>query len=392
MSRRVGPWIGHVVAGMASAASLIGAARLGTRGMVGPRGRLGPMMLEPLDPRLGVAALIVAVSIVAMRRWPRVAYVVAALALLGYGVVGGPAGGLYLPTVVITSLLVGRLGLRDAAVYLVAVPVVVGGAGLTSKELLADDLRSWWLLISGIVWALLPALGVAVLDSRKRAARREHEDALERAAANERLRLAREIHDVVGHSLSMISLQSGVALRVLDNDPAQVRASLEAIRGASKDALTELRHTLGVFRGDGVRSDVDDAPRTPTPTIPALGRLVDEVSAGGVRVTLAPLPDASGIGAAEQAVTFRIVQEALTNAVRHAPGQPVSVGVRREPDSLIITVENALPTGDPAPVVEGSGLRGMRERVSALGGTLVVQRRPASFVVTATLPAARKDA
>ncbi|MFZ2751019.1 MAG: ATP-binding protein, partial [Propioniciclava sp.] len=157
-------------------------------------------------------------------------------------------------------------------------------------------------------------------------------------------------------------------------------------------ALAELRHTLGVFRGDAGAFEADDAPRAPTPTIPAIAALVDDVRAGGVAVTLSPLPDAVGIGAAEQAAAYRIVQEALTNAVRHAAGEPVSVGIRRDPSTLVITVVNSLAAGAATPVIEGGGLRGMRERVVALGGTLEVERRPASFVVTAALPGTGRDA
>lgn len=391
MSRRAGPWAGHVLAALIAGVSMIGVATVGVH-MQFRRSFPGEGRSAALDPRMVACAVLVAAALVAMRRWPRVGFLTAAAGLIGYGLVGGPYMGLYLPAALATSVLVGRLGLRAAAPYFVAVPVMVACAGFASKEIDTEDLSTWRILFSGTIWTLLPALGVAVLSSRRQAALRERADALERAAANERLRLAREIHDVVGHSLSMISLQSGVALRVLDNDPAQVKASLEAIRGASKDALAELRHTLGVFRGDAGAFEADDAPRAPTPTIPAIAALVDDVRAGGVAVTLSPLPDAVGIGAAEQAAAYRIVQEALTNAVRHAAGEPVSVGIRRDPSTLVITVVNSLAAGAATPVIEGGGLRGMRERVVALGGTLEVERRPASFVVTAALPRTGRDA
>ncbi len=375
-------WLIHVVAAVASAGAMLVSLRMMSpldRSM--PHGRPVEHVREGPPPlEFVVPILIVVLALVAMRRWPRAGFAALAAGLIGYGVAGGPSFGLGVPAALGAALLVHRVGLRGAAWWLGLVPLAWWSTVWDAPALGLTEPRTWLGGLTGTVWLLVPAALVAFIGYRRRAAAREHADALERAAADERLRLAREIHDVVGHALSMISLQSAVALRVLDADPAQARASLQAIRGASKDALGELRHTLGVFRGD------EEAPRAPTPTLPAIAALVAEVRAGGVDVELAPLPDATGLGVAEQAAAYRIVQESLTNAVRHAPGRAPSVRLTRGPRGLAIHVANDLVEGADVPLVEGGGLRGMRERAEALGGTFAADREDGRFVVTATLP------
>lgn len=375
-------WLIHVVAAVASAGAMLVSLRaLSPVDRSMPHGRpVGPDPSGPPPLQFVAPILLVALAMVAMRRWPRAGFVALAVGLIGYGVAGGPSFGMGVPAALGAALLVHRAGLRAAAWWLLLVPLALWSSDWDAAALGLADARTWLGVLTGTVWLLFPAGVVTFIGYRRRAADREHADALERAASDERLRLAREIHDVVGHSLSMISLQSAVALRVLDADPAQARASLEAIRGASKDALGELRHTLGVFRGD------EEAPRAPTPTLAAIATLVADVRAGGVAVELAPLPDAAGLGAAEQAAAYRIVQESLTNAVRHAPGHAPSVRLARGPRGLAIHVANTLPGGVDAPLVEGGGLRGMRERADALGGTFAAGRDGGRFVVTATLP------
>lgn len=374
-------WIGHVVAALASAMSMSVVARFAARVDPSmPYRRFPAPRIEDPNPVVFAGIAVVLAGLIAMRRWPRVGFGVVAAGLITYGLADAPAFGMFVPLSVGAAVLVARTGLPAACPLLALVPVATWSAFWNRPALGATDWSTWVSVLTSTVWTLLPALAVWVIGTRRRVAARERADALERAASDERLRLAREIHDVVGHSLSMISLQSGVALRVLDSDPGQARASLEAIRGASKDALGELRHTLGVFRGDEV-------PRAPTPTLAALPGLVEDVRAGGVRVLLSPLPSADGLGAAEQTAAYRIVQESLTNAVRHAPGQPVAVRITREGGALVVRVTNDLSAPAPAePISEGGGLRGMRERVHALGGTLDVTRGDGAFMVTATLP------
>lgn len=344
--------------------------------------RMGPPPPEAFatfTPPAVAAILAVCAGIVVMRWRPLAGFLLGVAGLTAYGALGGPSIGSYPAALVLSIGLLRARGLGRTLPWLALLLVALWATWWDAPDLGLTQWRMWSTIGSELVWALVPTLLVALAMARRQARAREQAEAVERAASDERLRLAREIHDVVGHSLSMISLQSGVALRVLDADPAQARTSLEAIRASSKDALAELRQTLGVFRGD------PETPLAPTPTLAAIPRLVDEVRAGGVRVDLAPLPESDAVGAATQAVAYRVVQEALTNAIRHAPGERVDVVVSRTPDTLVVRVANALRQAQ-GPVVEGGGLRGMRERVEALGGTLGAGALQQAFVVEARLP------
>ena len=351
--------------------------------MWGP-GRMNPPSAPPPTPvptPVDVAAwgaiLVVCAGIVLLGRRQLPGFLLGVTGLVAYGALGGPSFGGFFAALALSIGLLRDRGASRATPWLGLILVPLWSSWWRAPTLGLADWRMWTSVVSQFLWVLVPTLLVAL--ARDRHAAREHEraEAIERAASEERLRLAREIHDVVGHSLSMISLQSAVALRLLDADPAQARTSLDAIRSSSKDALTELRRTLGVFRGD-------DTPLAPTPSLSAIPQLVADVRAGGVRVDLAPLPDAAGLGAATEAAAYRIVQEALTNAVRHAPGRAISVAVGRAGRGLDVRVADDGAAGVRAE--EGSGLRGMRERVDALGGTLEAGPTASGFVVTAWLP------
>nr|WP_239579147.1 sensor histidine kinase [Microlunatus panaciterrae] len=216
--------------------------------------------------------------------------------------------------------------------------------------------------------------------------RLEREQELRRYAYEERLRIAREVHDVVGHSLSVINMQAGVALHVLEKRPDQVGPSLEAIRQTSKDALEELRGTLTVFRGAG-----PDDVRAPQPGLDRLDELVAGLRSAGrhVTVTVAGQPDGRlpPLPTAVDHAAYRIVQEALTNVARHAEGADASVRIGVDGRALIIEVADCSEARRPGPVVAGNGISGMQERARAVGGTLQVGPDAAGrFVVRAELP------
>lgn len=206
----------------------------------------------------------------------------------------------------------------------------------------------------------------------------------ERARAEERLRLSREVHDVVSHSLSAIAVQAGVARVVLDQQPAQAGVALAAIESASRSALAELRNLLRQIR---------DPEGTEDPALPALAELpalTGRLRRAGLDVTYQAGGQARAYPAAVELSAYRIVQEALTNITRHAPGARASVRVTHGADSLTITVMNDRPPGAAAAPGTGSGMgiAGMRERAAMLGGTLAAEPTAAGgFAVTARLPA-----
>jgi signal transduction histidine kinase len=208
------------------------------------------------------------------------------------------------------------------------------------------------------------------------------------------MRIAREVHDVVGHSLSVINLQAGVALHVLDKPdwsgrPEQVAASLEAIRSSSKDALTELRHTLGMFRdADGPE------PTAPQAGLDRLDELVAAVRSAGRRVEVRTEGDLrSGVPAAVDHAAYRIVQEALTNVVRHAGDASVMINLSRTDGQLWVSVADDGRQVRASDVLSGNGIRGMRERAAAVGGQADARPGPGGgVVVEAVLPIAMATA
>ena len=205
--------------------------------------------------------------------------------------------------------------------------------------------------------------------------------ALERRTAElaERNRLARELHDSVGHALSAVTLQAAAAGRVLERDPAFAREALTAIEETGRQALAELDAVLGLLREDG-------AARVPVPAAPSLSELpalVRRMQAAGVRVDADPAPE---VPEAVSREAYRIVQESITNAVRHAPDRPVAVRLARHAEGLRIDVRNPLPPVAVPGHGGGRGLHLMAERVAALGGTAEAGPRGGSWHVAVRLP------
>ncbi|WP_329389144.1 sensor histidine kinase [Streptomyces sp. NBC_01351] len=238
------------------------------------------------------------------------------------------------------------------------------------------------LVITAWVLAIL-ALSELVRVRREQWARERAERvaAERRRVDEERLRIARELHDVLAHSISVINVQAGVGLALLDTDPEQARTALTTIKAASKEALGEVRQVLDTLRAPG------DAPRSPAPGLDRLPELVEQAAAAGLTVVVtvegAPRALAPGMDLA----AFRILQEALTNVVRHSGSRTARIRLGWQPGALELRVDDEGPaTGDPAGG-SGNGLVGMRERASALGGTIEAGPRPdGGFRVVARLP------
>src|SRR5918998_636305 len=186
-------------------------------------------------------------------------------------------------------------------------------------------------VVFGVALAIVPALFALLRRSRRESERVAREQDRRRYAYEERMRIARDVHDVVGHSLSVITMQAGVALHVLDRRPDQVAESLEAIRSTSREALAELRMTLEMFRDPEA-----GGPRAPVPGLARLDDMVGALPKAGRTVPLERVPPADSQplpGAVDQAA-FRIIQEGLTNVVRHAGNATATERVIREPGRL----------------------------------------------------------
>ncbi len=209
-------------------------------------------------------------------------------------------------------------------------------------------------------------------------AQEAHEEDVARAAADERRRIAREMHDVVAHSVSVMVVQAGGARRILDRDPARAVEAAARIEVVGRAALTEMRRLLGVLH----HSD----ERAPQPTLRELGALVDRTRAAGLPVTLSVEGEPQSLPAGMDLAAYRVVQEALTNAIKHAGSAPTAVTVRWEPEHLELEiVDNGAPAANGSG--GGHGLVGMEERVRLYDGELRAGRRASGgFEVVARLP------
>jgi signal transduction histidine kinase len=276
--------------------------------------------------------------------------------------------------------------------------LVVAEVGLVAVQLTRGKFeRSTFLLFMGVLavaWVLGHFVGdrqlyAAQLEERTAELEQAREELARRAVVEERLRLARELHDVVAHAMSVIAVQSGVGAHVAASRPEEVGKALAAIEATSRAALTELRRLLGVLRQDSE----PQASLTPVPGLANLDSLLTEVGKAGlavrVRVEGTPLQLPAGVDLS----AYRIVQEALTNVVKHAgPAHAQVVVGYRDQEVTVEVIDDgrgaATPVGDGR-AGTGHGLIGMRERVAAFGGDLQVGPRPSGgFRVAARLPLA----
>lgn len=210
--------------------------------------------------------------------------------------------------------------------------------------------------------------------------RAERAQAARRRADEERLRIARELHDVLAHSISVINVQAGVGLALLDSDPEQARTALTTIKDTSKEALGEVRQVLDTLRAPG------DAPRAPAPGLDRLPELVRQAASAGLTVDVEGRPPRLPPGT--DLAAFRIVQEALTNVVRHSGSRHARVRLEHGGGTTLrLRIDDDGPATGAAAGGSGNGLAGMRERAAALGGTIEAgPRADGGFRVLAELP------
>jgi signal transduction histidine kinase len=339
---------------------------------------------EDLDAIAYPCAAIAGGAFAVRRSYPVVTLALTAAATTVYGATGQPGGPIYLTVFLAAINLAALRPTRTWLPWTIAAAVALVAADWAGRGF------SFHIIPAGLLLLALPKLaGDAVRARRLRMETLEARVSLAeqetlRRVAEERLRIAREVHDVVGHGLATITLRAGVADRVGDRDPAEVHAALKAIRQISRESLSELSALLGVLRADG------EAERAPTPDLDALPRLVSGLRDAGMDVELEV--DANGREPVPEVVAaagYRIVQEALTNVARHAgPRARARVKLTRHDGVVEVEVRDDGP-GAPAPVAPGGGLTGMRERAAAVGGRLEAGGAPGGgFRVWASLPAA----
>jgi len=321
----------------------------------------------------------VAALAVAVRRWfPVPVLVVVAGSVGAYLLLGQFYGPILFSLAVALYTVAAHRPLRVAAVAAGAVAVLIVVCGLLGSGGPVEE------VLPIASWAVAPlAVGVTVRVTREQRLQNRR-DEIRRQADAERLRVAQEVHDVVGHGLAAINMQAEIALHLLAKQSSEATAAtdaLTAISRTSRESLDELRVTLGaVRRGE----EVDD--RSPAPGLARLDALIDRTRAVGVPVSVDVEGPVTGLPTAVDLAAYRVVQESLTNVLRHAGNATAAVRVAAGADALTVEVTDT-GNGGAAPSTGGHGLAGMRERVTALGGRLNAGPRPGGgFAVTATLP------
>jgi signal transduction histidine kinase len=323
------------------------------------------------------------IALLFRRRYPVAVLLATFAATLAYWTTDYPRGPIFF------ALIIAFISAIMAGHRLVGVIVAIGGwlAFPWLPYLVGNEDRPSVAGVFGLLaWLLLLlAIGEVARVGRARAgeaARRRDEEA-RRRASEERLRIARELHDVLAHNISLINVQAGVALHLMDEQPEQARTALAAIREASKDALGELRSVLEVLRRSG-----EEPPRAPQPGLDELDDLVSRAGAAGLEVRLEVHGQRRALPTDVDLAAFRIVQEAVTNVVRHAGDSTATVCVSYNDDDVTLQIDDTGRGGSPGPAPSGSGIAGMRERTAALGGRLEAGPRPGGgFRVRAQLPA-----
>jgi signal transduction histidine kinase len=361
-------------------------------------------MVQP-DAFSVVTVLLVCAPLAIRRRNPLLAITWSSAAMLIHIAADYPEGSLPIGLMFLTYTVAAWSSVRNAVLGLLAVGVTLVILGFTDTP----GLDALGIVGNMAVFSVAWAVGLALrarrdsLEARVRAAEERANVERQRSArllAEERLRIAQELHDVVAHSMSVIAVQAGVGAHVLADRPDEARAALEAISATSRGTLTEMRRLLGVLRGsDGARAHV------PAPGLSDLPQLVDDVRAVGVPVTLDVRGSSEVANSAVELSAYRVVQEALTNVIKHAGATTrVDVNVRYEPGSLAVEVTDdgrgaashvgdrhvngtADDTTDAATDDAGHGHLGMRERVELWGGQLSVGPiAGGGYRVRATLP------
>ncbi|MGH3981143.1 MAG: sensor histidine kinase, partial [Pseudonocardiaceae bacterium] len=268
-------------------------------------------------------------------------------------------------------------GAGSAYLTLLLVQALPGGApapGLAQ----AAGIAAWVLVV------LLAGEGHRIRAERGAEAARSRDEQERRRATEQRLQIARDLHDVLAHNISLINVQASVALHLLDEQPDAARGALTTIKQASKDVLTEMRSVLGVLRA------VDEAaPRVPAPSLARLDELVVSSSDAGLDLHAEVRGDPVQLPTSVDVAAYRILQEALTNAARHGAAARATALITYQPNDLTVQVDNQMADAPPSSVEgTGNGIAGMRERVTALGGQFSAGPLPGSrkFRMRASFP------
>jgi signal transduction histidine kinase len=355
---------------------------------VAPLGRAGSTGLDALAyVLLAVSALV----LVARHRAPAAVLTVGTACVLVYQLRGYPHEEIAALPLLVAVYTAVRAGHRVLTIAVTGSALLAGtlasspAADETTRDFMERRfLTIGWVVAAGVLGEVSRQREAYVREVEERAAEAERtrEETARRRAGEERLRIARELHDSLTHSISVIKVQAGVAIHLARKRGEQVPDALVAIQEASRDATRELRATLEVLRTE----PGDD--QTAESGLDRLDDLIERVHAAGVPATVTISGEGRPLPPAVDRAAYRIIQEALTNVGRHAGPATASVSVAFRPGELTVQIDDDGHATPDAPPVPGTGLIGMRERVTTLGGRLRAEPRPGGgFTVRAELPA-----
>ena len=345
--------------------------------------------LSPAGIAIAAAAYAGTTAVLA-KRWPLWLAVAATTAAAVTTVATGTPDFLLFPALVVAAAAFSTHSERTPAI---AAATAVSGVLLAGHLAFSLHGGSGWSDLAVVPWiAAAVAFGQAaraqkvhqaMLVERARRAEEGREHEARRRVQQERLRIARELHDAVGHHVALISVQAGAMGYILDSDPAKARESLVHIQQASEAALEELRLTVGLLRQPG-----DAEPVEPAGGLARLDELIGSFAATGLRVTCEVAGQARPLPEATDLTAYRVIQESLTNTAKHAAGAAATIRLAFRPGLLALAVEDDGPPGAGSEPVAGHGIIGMRERAAAVGGWLTARpRADGGFQVLAELPA-----
>ncbi|WP_043512724.1 MULTISPECIES: sensor histidine kinase [unclassified Actinoplanes] len=311
-------------------------------------------------------AVLLALLVLAARRLPRTTLVVSVLTVTAFHSAALTTAGWVWPAT--AALVLTVLAGRPRTAVVVASVLLSFGAGW---DWAVTRHGSGWVFaqVGGeMLWT--GAVIAAALAWRNSVRWRELE--ISRRRVEERVEIARDLHDVVSHTLAVVGVHLNVALDAFDEDPEEARASLRLAQEVRGRAMNDLKSLVGVLRAGAL------------PSLAGLEPLAEQVRAAGLRVSLTEVGDPVEVPAPVAGAVYRVVQEALTNTVRHAGATTATVTIRYAPDGVLVDVrDDGTPGG---PITDGHGIAGMRERVAALGGALTAGPADGGFAVRATLP------
>jgi len=345
-----------------------------------------------MTPLAWVLAVLIVAPILTHRRYPHASLAVCLAALIAYA-----AGRYPINPGLAVFVLTFDITLHSKRRVALAVPVASAAAAAVSVGLQPSGVVTfftWGTSVLGVVAAWLAAENLrhrrarwAALRARAERLERERDEEARRAVTEERLRIARELHDVIAHSMSVIAVQSAVGHHVMDTQPGQARQALAAIEATSRSALTEMRRLLGVLRQEGeTRGSL-----TPAPGLADLDSLVSQVQDAGLRVCVSVDGQRGTVPPGIDLSAYRIIQEALTNVIKYAGSPSADVSICYRADSLTVEIADhgrGAPGGLPAARNgSGHGIIGMRERVAVFGGQFAAGPGPdGGFRVRARFP------